>query len=279
MKLQRSVFEHLYSRNLPYGRKISLVESFILLLIILNVVGIILESFPNIHSKYALFLYQFEVTSVILFSLEYLLRVWVAPLRFPELTPWQARIKFATSAYGIIDLLSIVPFYLPYLITLDGRILRILRLLRIVRIFKLNRYSRSMRLVGSVFKEVKNDLLVTLAMCLILLLVSSAIMYHIEHEAQPDRFVTIFDAFWWAVATLTTVGYGDIFPITGWGKFVSGIIAILGIGLIALPAGILSSAFILKLNERKQEANSTEPITCPHCGKSISDLGQVSTHQ
>lgn len=248
----------------------SITESAIFLLIILNVVAIIVESFPDIESRYRHFFYLFEVVSVVIFSVEYLIRIWLAPLRYPELAAGAARWKFITSTYGLIDLFAILPFYLPYLVTLDGRLLRILRLLRIVRVFKLNRYSRSMQLVGDVFREVKNDLIVTLMVCLMLLLVASSIMFYLEHDAQPTRFTTILDSFWWAVATLTTVGYGDIYPITGWGKLISGFIAILGIGLVALPAAILSSAFILKLNERKSE-NNKKDLYCPHCGKRIDE--------
>ncbi len=268
--LRKKIYDQLYSHNLRKGRNVSITESAIFLLIILNVVAIIVESFPDIESRYRHFFYLFEVVSVVIFSVEYLIRIWLAPLRYPELAAGAARWKFITSTYGLIDLFAILPFYLPYLVTLDGRLLRILRLLRIVRVFKLNRYSRSMQLVGDVFREVKNDLIVTLMVCLMLLLVASSIMFYLEHDAQPTRFTTILDSFWWAVATLTTVGYGDIYPITGWGKLISGFIAILGIGLVALPAAILSSAFILKLNERKSE-NNKKDLYCPHCGKRIDE--------
>jgi voltage-gated potassium channel len=212
----------------------------------------------------------FEVVSVILFTLEYFLRIWVADLKYPGVSGGEARIRFILSANGIIDLLAVLPFYVPFFVITDLRFLRILRLLRVVRLFKLNRYSRSMQMVGDVLKEIKNDLIVTFSVCLLLLMVASTIMFYVEHNAQPDLFISILDSFWWAVATLTTVGYGDIYPVTGWGKFISGIIAFLGIALLALPTGLLSSAFMEKLNDKRAAALRISKV-CPHCGKALND--------
>jgi voltage-gated potassium channel len=147
----------------------------------------------------------------------------------------------------------------------DLRFLRILRLTRLFRLFKIARYSKALRVVGTVLKRKKEPLILTLFVSLILLLVASSLMYYIEHDSQPESFPNIFASFWWAVATLTTIGYGDIYPITGWGKFLSGIIALLGIGLIALPTGILGSGF-MEVIEKKENKKHKK---CPHCGKAL----------
>lgn len=226
---------------------------FIYFLIIINVVVLILESFKSLEESFGTLFYAIEVFSVIIFTIEYLLRIWVA----------ENKLKFIFSTYGIIDLLAILPFYLPFMLTIDLRVLRLLRLLRLVRVFKLARYSNSLKLIGSVFKENQSELLVTLFITFILLVISSTLMFHIEHEAQPDKFENIGQSFWWAIATLTTVGYGDIYPITALGKFLSAVIAIIGIGFIALPTGVICSSFIEKLQESRKSKQQCE---CPKCG-------------
>ena len=138
-----------------------------------------------------------------------------------------------------------------------------LRLFRLLRLLKLNRHSKAVKLIGKVLKNTKNDILVTVFMVFILLILSSTLMYSIENDAQPEAFENIGQALWWAVATLTTVGYGDIYPVTGLGKLLSGIIALLGIGIVALPTGIISSAYIEEVQKRK---NTCE---CPKCGYDV----------
>ncbi|MCP5054548.1 MAG: ion transporter, partial [bacterium] len=196
------------------------------------------------------------VGSVLIFTLEYAWRIWAA----------EKRSRFIFSFFGVIDLLAILPFYLPALIAVDLRFVRILRLARIFRIFKVARYAKSMRLVGQVLREKKEVLILTLFMTFLLLLVAASLMYEVEHKAQPDKFPDIFSSLWWAVATLTTVGYGDVYPVTAAGKLLSGVIAVLGIGLVALPTGIIGSGFIEILNREK-----TGPVRCPKCGADISN--------
>ena len=151
------------------------------------------------------------------------------------------------------------------IIKIDLRFLRTLRLIRILRILKINRYTKSLNLIVCVLKDKKSELAVTGFIMLLLLIFASFVMYNIEGEKQPDAFPNILAAFWWAVATLTTVGYGDIYPITGLGKFISGLIALMGIGLVALPTGIIGSGFMDRLKSDKKD----EEKTCPHCGKNI----------
>lgn len=239
------------------------LEYFISSLIILNVICIFLESYKDIRIRFKDVFYSIEIFSIVFFTIEYIIRIWVSDLKYQNLTPFKARIKYIFSFLGLIDLISILPFYLPYIIKIDLRVVRVLRLFRLLRILKLNRHSRSVKMIGKVLKNTKNDILVTIFMVFILLVLSSTLMYSIENEAQPEAFENIGQALWWAVATLTTVGYGDIYPITGFGKFLSGIIALLGIGIVALPTGIISSAYIEEVQKTKKKA------ICIKCGEQI----------
>jgi voltage-gated potassium channel len=240
---------------------------FIYGLIILNVITLILESFKELSISFSDYFYYFEVFSVIIFSIEYLLRLWTSDLdKTLKGNSLRKRLKFAFSTLGLIDLIAILPFYLPLIFPFDLRILRILRLFRLLRIFKLGRYSKSLNTITSVLKNTKSELAITGFVAFILLVLSSTIMYYFENEVQPEKFASIGHSFWWAVATLTTVGYGDVFPITAMGKIMSGIIALIGIGFIALPTGIISSAFIERIQEQKKEKNICK---CPNCGTEL----------
>lgn len=241
----------------------SIFQKFIYGLIILNVISLILASYKEIYTNYEFFFERFELFSVIIFSAEYVLRFWAADLDFEKGSPFAKRIKFSLSAFGLIDLFAILPFYLPLLFPFDLRILRILRLFRLLRIFKLGRLSKSLQTITSVLRESKSELSITLFVAFILMILSSTLMYYVENEAQPDKFENIGQSLWWSVATLTTVGYGDIYPITGLGKILSSVIALIGIGFVALPTGIISSAFINRMQSSKEEKKKCE---CPNCG-------------
>lgn len=247
------------------------VDIFISGLIILNVIAVFLESYQSLSDQYITFFHAFEIFSIIVFSIEYVLRIWTADLLYPNMSKAKARITFVTSFFGLIDLVAILPFFLPFFIKIDLRILRSLRLLRLLRIFKLGRHSKSMRVVGEVLRETRHDLMVTMFVTTILLTMASVLMYNIENEAQPDKFQNIGQSLWWAIATLTTVGYGDIFPITPLGKLLSGFIALLGVGIVALPTGIISSAFVEKIQERKklEKKRKDNPGVCPCCDRPL----------
>lgn len=236
---------------------------FIYTLIILNVFSIILESYKEIRIEFGQLLYYVELFSVIIFSIEYILRLWTSNLFYNFNSIFKSQLKFATSKLGLIDLISILPFYLPLLFPFDLRVIRILRLLRLVRIFKLGRLSKSLKTITSVLRETRGELSITIFVAFILLVLSSTLMYFIESDVQPDKFENIGQALWWSVATLTTVGYGDVYPITATGKILSALIALIGIGFIALPTGIISSAFIEKIQEKKNKVRQCE---CPNCG-------------
>lgn len=242
---------------------------FIYVLIVLNVLTLILESYKELNDNYGLFFYSFEIFSVAIFTLEYIIRIWVSDKTKEDK---KERINFAFSTLGIIDLIAIIPFYLPFIFPFDLRIVRILRLFRLLRIFKLSRYSKSLKTIQYIFKETKAELSITVFVTFVLMILSSTLMYYIEHDAQPEKFASIGDAVWWAVATLTTVGYGDVYPVTALGKILSGIIALIGIGFVALPTGIISSAFIEKIQAEKKSKKGKKAKNkncCPTCGKNI----------
>lgn len=243
---------------------------FIYGLIVLNVISLILESYKEVRNSIGIYLELFETFSVIIFTIEYLSRLWTSDLnKNYNGKILVKRLKFGFSTLGIIDLIAILPFYLPFIFPFDLGIIRILRLFRLLRIFKLSRYSKSLKIINSVFRETKAELTITAFVAFILLILSSTLMYYIENDVQPENFASIGHSFWWAVATLTTVGYGDVYPITALGKVLSAAIALIGIGFVALPTGIISSAFIEKLQEQKMEKKNNPICKCPKCGIEI----------
>ncbi|GLB47938.1 ion transporter [Neptunitalea lumnitzerae] len=241
---------------------------FIYSLIIANVLALILASYDAIYIEFKNGFKTFEIFSIIVFTIEYLLRLWSSNvvLESSDLVK-ENRFSFFFSTLGIIDLVSILPFYLPFIFPFDFRIVRILRLFRLLRIFKLGRYSKALKTISQVLKDTKSELLITVFIAFVLLIFSSTFMYYVEHDVQPSNFASIGHSLWWAVATLTTVGYGDVYPITPIGKLLSAIIALIGIGFVALPTGILSSAFIERLQNNK--TIKVDQCGCPHCGRVI----------
>ena len=237
--------------------------NFIYLLILLNVSMLIVASYKELFDEYIEWFEYFEIFTVVVFSIEYILRLWTANFEFEGKNGFVKRIKFVFSFYGLVDLFAVLPFYLPFFFAFDLRVLRILRLFRLLRIFKLGRLSKSLQTITAVLKESKSELAITVYVAFILMILSSTLMYYVENQVQPEKFENIGQAMWWSVATLTTVGYGDIYPITGLGKILSSIIALVGIGFVALPTGIISSAFINRMQTQKEEGKQCE---CPNCG-------------
>lgn len=227
-------------------------DIFIMTLIILNVILVILETVEHIYIKYAYWFDLIEVVSVVIFTIEYLARIWTCTLIEKYQHPVWGRIRYVFSAAALIDLFAILPFYLPLLFAMDGRFLRILRLFRLVRLFKMGRYSTAFTLITKVVQRRKEELIISLTFLLVMLVFASGLMYFIEHEAQPEAFSSIPETMWWGVATLTTVGYGDVYPITPLGRLLGAIIAILGVGLFALPAGIVAAGFESELSKRRK---------------------------
>jgi voltage-gated potassium channel len=168
---------------------------------------------------------------------------------------------------AIVDLLAILPFYLPFIIPIDLRVLRAIRLFRLLRLLKVNRYTNALSDVGNVLKRKATQLLSSMFVVLILMVIASILMYSIENEAQPAIFENAFSGLWWSIATLTTVGYGDIYPVTIAGKILGAVIALLGIGLVAVPTGIISAGFMEDITQANKD---NEHINfCPYCGNKI----------
>jgi len=235
---------------------------FIVTLIGLNVVALIAESVKSIHAFCPQVFRIFELVSVIIFTVEYVARLWSCVEKPAYHKPISGRLRFAVTPLALIDLLAILPFYLPFT-GLDLRFLRILRMMRIFRIAKLGRYSQSLQILNRVMAAKKEQLLCTVFVLVLLVIVAASLLYYAENHVQPEAFSSIPAAMWWAVSTLTTVGYGDIYPMTALGKFMASIIAILGIGMFALPTGILGAGFV------EEMAQNQKPTLCPHCGKEI----------
>ena len=203
---------------------------FIQTLIILSIITFSIETLPNISSEDRELLKIVEYVCVIVFSIEYVLRIYVA----------SSKSKFIFSFFGVIDFLAILPFYLS--IGIDLRSIRALRLLRLFRLFKLVRYNNAIKKFVTALKYAREELILFFFITIILLYLSAVGIYYFENNAQPDAFTSIFDSLWWAVATLTTVGYGDVYPITVGGKIFTFFILLIGLSVIAIPAGIISSA-------------------------------------
>ncbi len=236
----------------------------LLALIAANVVAVILESVQSLKAMAPGAFDAFEWFSVAIFSVEYALRVWscVEDERYRRAVV--GRLRFALSPMALVDLAAIAPAFLPAVLPMDLRMLRGLRLFRLARIFKVARYSDALAVLGGVLRAKASELLITAMAGLLLLVLASSAMFYAENEAQPETFSSIPASMWWGVVTLTTVGYGDIYPITPVGKVLGGVIGLMGIGLFALPAGILAGGFAEELRRRR-----ADPVVCPHCGREL----------
>lgn len=227
-------------------RASKIFDAFIVTLIVLNVAAAIAETVPEIHAAHGAKLYAFEVFTITVFTIEYLLRLWTA-VEMPFLSrmePWRARLTLARSPALIIDLLAILPFYLDRILTVDLGVLRILRLLRLL---KLSRYSPAMHTLVRVLQNERKALLGASFLLLTAILFSSTLMYHIEGATQPDKFGSIPHAAWWSITTLTTVGYGDVTPVTNLGRLVGALTMVAGLCILALPVAIISTGFAQEL--------------------------------
>ncbi|RJS97447.1 ion transporter [Halococcus sp. IIIV-5B] len=243
------------------GRVAGAVDVFIAGLIVANLVAVALGTVDPVFDRYRGLLYRFNAVSVGVFTVEYGLRVWSATAVDGYDHPVFGRLRFMARPECLVDLLAIAPFYVGIaLFGGDGRLLRGFRLVRFFRLAKLVRYTDSVARFERVLRRKTDDLVVALGGTTLLVVCSSSLLYFVEHEAQPEAFSSIPAALWWGVVTLTTVGYGDVYPVTPLGKLLGGLVAVLGTGLVALPASILASGFI---------HDDTEPSRCPHCGEAI----------
>lgn len=266
-KLKRRVFLLLETKQ--HQQKLSrFFDYFLIFLIISNTIAVCMESVEEIFEVHQTELIAFNRFSVGVFTLEYILRVWSCTTLQKYHHPIWGRLRYMLTPLAIIDLIAFLPFYLPFT-RADFRAIQLLRLTRFLQLLKLGRYSRSIKVLTQVIALRREELILTLNMVIFLLIFSSSLIYFAEHQAQPDKFPHIPASMWWAVITLTTVGYGDVYPITPLGKLLGGILALLGIGLFALPAGIIASGFTEVIAMNKISKKTISPKICPHCGKNI----------
>jgi voltage-gated potassium channel len=279
---RRYVYELLLTPEID-SRLERFVRAGLSILIVANILMVVLETVPAIRQPLGPALYGFEVFSVAIFTIEYVLRLWAAVEDPRYARAFLGRLRFAFTLLALVDLLAVLPFYLPQLIHADMRFLRGLRLVRLVRVFKLGRYSNSLGLYARILREKREELVTSLVLLFLLLLMSSSLMYFFEHSAQPDAFCSIPAAMWWGIITLTTIGYGDIYPVTAAGRFFGAVIAVIGVGFVALPSAILVGGMMEQMDLRRKSrsaASSSDrgedasmagppsgPLPCPHCGR------------
>lgn len=225
-----------------------LLEIGLIVLIFASVTAVALETVPHLYERYRYEFRLFDLFVTLVFTAEYLARVWAAPEADPDSPPWTVRFRYMRSPMAIIDLIAIAPFYLALFIPLDFQLLRVLRLLRI---YKLTRYSPALSVLMSVIREESATLAAAFSILTILLVFAAAGAYLVEHRVQPEAFGSVPAAMWWSMVTLTTVGYGDVTPVTPLGRVFGGAITILGVGMAALPAGIIASGLADHLHRRR----------------------------
>jgi voltage-gated potassium channel len=264
--------------NDPLGR---IVDRFLIVLIIANVVAIILESVPAIQARFDTFFLGFELFSIAVFTFEYLARLWSCveePLN-DDISPRRTRLSWAVSPLGIIDLLAIAPFYVMLLMPDRSAeallMLRVFRGLRLLRMFKLARYSPAMGVLSTVIRKEAPVLTVAMTILVMILIISSWGIYLLEREVQPDVFGNILQAMWWSTVTLTTVGYGDVVPVTDGGKIFAGLVSLLGIAMLALPAAIMASGFSRELHGRSQAYQRAVEMALANGHLSEHEAGQL----
>ncbi len=237
-KVIRAIIDN---NNTKTGRFFDL---FIQFLIVLSIVSFTVETLPNLSDRYRNILSYIELITVIIFTSEYLLRIYVS----------EKKLSFIFSFYGMIDLLAILPFY--FASGIDLRSIRIIRLFRLFRTFKILRYNSAIERFQKAFLSIKAELTLFAIATSFLLYFASVGIYYFENEAQPEVFTSVLHCLWWAVATLTSVGYGDIYPITAGGKVFTGFIVMIGIGIVAVPTGLLASALAKTVKNCENDSKS-----------------------
>ncbi len=255
-KLRRNIFD-----TIQIGNKNNLISNFfdwfITIAIFFNLFIVIFETFDE-SIPYLPLLKSFELITIVIFFIEYLLRLWTAKYLYPEKNSWKAALCFATSFFGIIDFLTFFPYFLPIVFPSGAVAFRIFRVIRIFRLFQINTKYDAFNVIINVLNEKKSQIFSSVCMIAILMVASSLCMYSLEHEAQPEQFQNAFSGIWWSMSTLLTVGYGDIYPITTLGKFMAIVIAFLGVGMVAIPTGIISAGFVEQYSKLKTIAFHSE---------------------
>lgn len=222
----------------------------LIVLVIASVTAVVLETVPSLDARFAVVFLAIEVASLVAFTIEYALRIWTAPDSAPysRKAPWSARWAYARTPLAIVDLATVLPFYLSFFVPAD---FRVLLLLRLIRFFKLARYSPGMRSLVAALQAERKALAATVVIILGVILVMASAMHIAEHDAQPDKFGSIPAAMWWAAVTVTTVGYGDVVPITVAGRIIASMTAFMGFLMLALPVGIVATVFAEEIHRRE----------------------------
>ncbi len=255
-------------------------DIFIVIVILLNILTLILETFTELEGYMTLFKVV-ETVTIMIFCVEYVLRIWTAEYLYPKLSKKKAVLRFLISYDGIVDLLTILPFFF-----LSGfAVFRLLRVVRIFHLFRINAHDDSFSVITRVLMDKKNQIFSSVFIILVLMLASSLCMYSVEQTAQPEAFENALSGLWWTVATIFTVGYGDIYPITFLGRFLAVVITFLGVGAVAIPTGIISAGFVEQYTKAQKESEregleghrrSTENVivdeSSPYIGRTVREV-------
>ena len=230
-------------------------------LIVANAAAVSLETLPSVRDSYRLAFQIFEACSTFVFLIEYLLRVWTCVEQGHFSAPIRGRLRYAIRPLPLLDLIVVVSYPFP----IDLRFLRVARLFRLLRVFRLSDFEHTLQEIGSGLARRSSLIIVAFTCMVVCIYATSALIYQLEHAAQPTVFTSIPATFWWAIATLTTIGYGDMVPITPAGRVCTGLISVFGIGVFALPMAIVTAVIL----ESGSSAKPTHPHRCPHCGQRI----------
>lgn len=256
-------------------------DIFIVLVILANISVTVLQTFEE-AAGYAGVIGAVELVTMVVFLVEYILRLWTADCLYPKKPYPMAALKFAISFYGMVDLLTILPYFCPFFIPSGVVAFRMLRVVRILRLFRINSRYDAFNVITEVLRDKRNALVSSIFLVLVLMLASSLCMYGLEHEAQPENFSNAFSGIWWSMSTLLTVGYGDIYPITIGGRLMTIVIAFLGVGMVAIPTGIISAGFVeyyTKIKVGSYSQHEADFITLdivgghPYAGLRLKELG------
>lgn len=222
------------------------------LVLLVNLTVAVMYTFTPLEQQYGRTLLAIESVTVAMFAVDYVLRLWTARITYPGLPEWKAICRYAFSLAGIVDLLSFLPDYLPFFFPSGAAVFRMFRVVRVFRLFQINAYFNALNVIKEVITSKRQQLLSSMFIILVLMLASSLCMYSLENEAQPEVFANAFSGIWWSVSTLLTIGYGDIYPITTLGKAFSILITFLGVGMVAIPTGIISAGFVEQYSRLKR---------------------------
>lgn len=259
---------HILHKPSPSNAWARYVNYLLAALIVSNALFVAIETLPNINPAFRPYFYGFEVLSTSIFALEYLARLWVCVEQGRYADPVMGRIRYAMSPLPILDLLVIITFWT----TIDLRFLRVARMVRLLKVLNMAHFEQSLERVAAALNRRKELLIVAVVMMVLCIYASAAILYQVEHSAQPAVFSSIPNTLWWAMTTLTTIGYGDMVPVTPLGKLCAGLVSVFGIGVFALPTAIVTAAIV------EAGASDSGPNVCQHCGKE-SRVGHVAHNE